>query len=1467
MTTIATIRRGILTAALFACAGAPVYAQTFTVTTTVDGGPGSLRDAITQANMVSGSTIELGTGLVYLLSLHVLPITSSVTINGNGSTVDGGQLDRVLDIEGNITVVIENLTITHGMAFGFLSLGGGIFIRNANVTLVNCTVTSNSTDVENGLPDDGGGIAAMGTFDPASGTAQLAQLTLTNTTVSGNAGLNGGGLVCVLCGLQTSNAAFAGNTSAAGAGAGVFLVGDDSTAAVTSSAFTGNLGATHGGGIATSAGASNVTVTRTRFTSNGGATGSGIFNNAATVTATNNWWGCTFGPGNSGPGCAATADSVAGVGATTPYLVLKSSVLPASINPLGMATLTGDLTMNSDGADVSAGGTIPDGTTETFSGTLGAFAQPTVPTTGGKASDAFTAGAVGGAGTLSVSVDNQTVSSTLQIAQPQMALDQTSLTFSATSNGSSFVSQTGTQMIHLTQSGVPGLVTWTATSNVPWLVVSPASGSGSATLNVSVQFAAGLAATQPGSITLAFIGSGNNPGPINATLNVVTLPQMALDQTSLTFNATSNGSSLVSQTGTQMVQLTQSGSGPVTWTATSNVPWLVVSPASGSGSATLNVSVQFAPGLAATQPGSITLAFTGSGNTPGPINASLNVVTLPQMALDQTSLTFNATSSGSSFVSQTGTQMVQLTQSGSGLVTWTATSNVPWLVVSPASGSGSATLNVSVQFAPGLAATQPGSITLAFTGSGNTPGPINASLNVVTLPQVSIDRSTLVFNATTNGSSFVPPTGTQTVQLTQTGAGPLTWTASSNAPWLVVSPASGSGSAALTVSVQFVPGLAATQNGSITLSFTGAGNTAGPISVTLNTVPLPTVSLDRTSLQFGATTNGAVFLSQTGTQAIRLTQSGAGAITWTAASTAPWLVVSPAAGSGSATLNVSVQFAAGLTETQGASINLAFTGTGNSAGPITVTLTTTHAPAAPFGAFDTPLDGSTGLAGSVPFTGWALDGVQVTGTAICRDAVTGESATPDGRCGGEARIFIGDATFVDGARPDVQAQFPTYPLSSRAGWGYLMLTNFLPNSGNGTYTIYAYASNASGNTTLLGTKTITCANSASVLPFGAIDTPAATETVSGTVYANYGWVLAPTPVFADPPDGGSVSVVVDGLIVGSPGAWGARPDLTALFSSAQYPGIGNAEGVYGLDTTALTNGLHTIAWSVTSNLGATVGVGSRYFTVANNAVMASARAADVMAGVTADDLDRLPVDQLLASGRRGFDLSAPLENYGVADPIVIQTEELDRVELNFGTAVDSRFNGYLRTPSGLGSLPVGSQLDPVTGIFVWQAGVGFVGTYDFVFIRSVSGQAVARRDVKIILNPMHSTRVGPQTVIDAPAARGSDGTPSVVSKDGFAVTGWAADFSSTVDSGVDVVHVWAYPVNGGGANDPIFVGPALVNGSRPDVGALYGARFGKTGYGLVVNTLPPGIYDIAVFAYSTVSQTFAPAQIVRVIVR
>jgi hypothetical protein len=102
----------------------------------------------------------------------------------------------------------------------------------------------------------------------------------------------------------------------------------------------------------------------------------------------------------------------------------------------------------------------------------------------------------------------------------------------------------------------------------------------------------------------------------------------------------------------------------------------------------------------------------------------------------------------------------------------------------------------------------------------------------------------------------------------------------------------------------------------------------------------------------------------------------------------------------------------------------------------------------------------------------------------------------------------------------------------------------------------------------------------------------------------------------------------------------------------------------------------------------------------------------------------------------------------------------------------------------------------------------------------------------------------------------------------FVVAGWAADVDSQAGTGVDAVHVWAYPRDGCDLAlcEPVFLGAAASGGERPDVAALYGSRFEKSGYGIAVEGLAPGTYDIAVFAYSTTAQGFAPAKVVRVIV-
>jgi hypothetical protein len=419
-----------------------------------------------------------------------------------------------------------------------------------------------------------------------------------------------------------------------------------------------------------------------------------------------------------------------------------------------------------------------------------------------------------------------------------------------------------------------------------------------------------------------------------------------------------------------------------------------------------------------------------------------------------------------------------------------------------------------------------------------------------------------------------------------------------------------------------------------------------------------------------------------------------------------------------------------------------------------------------------------------------------------------------------------------------------------------MLTNFLPGLGNGTFRIHAYADDADGHSVLIGTRTITCTNSTATAPFGAIDTPDQGATIAGAVFHNFGWVLSRGLARAHPPTG-TVTVLVDGIPSGSPGGWVSRPDLTALFPAGAYPGVTNALGVATLNTTTLANGLHTIAWIVTASDGQAAGIGSRYFTVQNAAAGVDESPVDA-GGVEAAFHDRTPI-----AGRRGYDLTAPFHSYsaGAGGRATVYGEEMDRFEIALGeAAAHATLKGYLRTGAGLSALPAGSHLDPATGIFTWQPGVGFIHTYDFVFVRRDDAGAAARQEVRVVINPKGSNRVGPQVVIDFPAA--ASGT--AVAAQPLLVAGWAIDADAETGTGVDAVHVWAYPLDGG---SPLFAGAAAYGGRRPDVAGIHGARFRDSGYGLIVDALPPGSYDLAVFAWSTVTRDFVPARVVRVTVR
>ncbi|MCP5045949.1 MAG: hypothetical protein GY940_02185 [bacterium] len=446
----------------------------------------------------------------------------------------------------------------------------------------------------------------------------------------------------------------------------------------------------------------------------------------------------------------------------------------------------------------------------------------------------------------------------------------------------------------------------------------------------------------------------------------------------------------------------------------------------------------------------------------------------------------------------------------------------------------------------------------------------------------------------------------------------------------------------------------------------------------------PEVFLGRTRLDFGGNTGGTV----TGSQTVLVENDGGGTLSWsTGTADSSWLSVSPASGNGSGVLTVSVDCSGMAEGPYSGSISVSDSNASNSPQSITVNLNVynNNSTAIPFGEFSTPATGSS-VSSSVPVTGWVCDDIDVAGIKIYN--------------GSE---YIGDAVFVEGARPDVVQAYPGYPKNYQAGWGYMLLTNFLPGGGTGTYTLYAKATDAEGNQVTLGSKTITVDNANAVKPFGAIDTPGQGGTASGGSFVNWGWVLTPQPNNI-PTDGSTIDVWVDGVKLGHPVYNIYRSDIANFF-----PGYANSNGATGyfyLDTTGYANGIHTIQWTAKDSGGNSEGIGSRFFNIQNSGSDSNGTAAGTGKTSTADSLS---VDFLTpVRFKTGHDekdrpkLVYPGEN-GV---IAVEIKELDRLEIHFPGPV-----------SAISRLPIGSSIDVGGGVFTWNPGAGFTGNYEFVFAR------------------------------------------------------------------------------------------------------------------------------------------------------
>jgi hypothetical protein len=269
------------TVGFFAAALLPAgaFAATQTVTSLLDSGTGTMRDAIAAAG--PGDTIDATqvSGTI-TLSGSSLSIGNNLTVIGPGANllaVSGDNSSAVFTITSG-SAGVSGLTITGGSG----AYGAGFANDNATLSVTSCAVSGNSST------NSGGGIYTSG------GTTNI-----TNSTVSSNhATVGGGGIYNTDGTTNVAGCAISGNSSGSGGGLDNFGVGSGSTMSVVNSTVAGN-SATNGGGIYNYQviGTANLTVVNCTIAGNPGG---GIYNDEYEANAVLNIGDTILANGTSG---------------------------------------------------------------------------------------------------------------------------------------------------------------------------------------------------------------------------------------------------------------------------------------------------------------------------------------------------------------------------------------------------------------------------------------------------------------------------------------------------------------------------------------------------------------------------------------------------------------------------------------------------------------------------------------------------------------------------------------------------------------------------------------------------------------------------------------------------------------------------------------------------------------------------------------------------------------------------------------------------------------------------------------------------------------------------------------------------------------------------------------------------------------------------------------------------------------
>src|SRR6266567_3951887 len=481
------------------------------------------------------------------------------------------------------------------------------------------------------------------------------------------------------------------------------------------------------------------------------------------------------------------------------------------------------------------------------------------------------------------------VLATFWVQQSTLAPPRLQLSSSSIDLGTSVPGVVAKKIITLINIGGRHL-TWQASSDQPWLTVSPNKGTFNGRSIVQVMTDSGTLKPRSyaGHITFRQQGSSDKPLTLSVTMTVKPAPPASLvvSSVSLTYSGTPT-----QNPADQAITLQNNGGQPLDWSSQigNSASWLSIRPGrdhlAAHASETVTVSVQSQQLAVGSYQG--TINFKGGANPQ--VSVSLNVVAPGNVIVSPPSLNFSST--GQNPAAQT----ITVQNSGGESLDWTVAAatfdGANWLHATPSSGNLQPNQVMNVTVNVNVAALTPrsyqGTLTLSYGGQTSQVA-VSLTVSVPLSPAIRLNQNALNFS-TLQGTNPVP----QSFTITDTGNTTLNWVIiedQNGATFAPISATAGSlapgRSALITVTPNVLQANAGVLTTTITVADSDGGTQVASQRVTVNIVVngQATITLSTTGLTF----NHDSFITESSSLLI-ITNTGSQTLNWVAKPSATWL--------------------------------------------------------------------------------------------------------------------------------------------------------------------------------------------------------------------------------------------------------------------------------------------------------------------------------------------------------------------------------------------------------------------------------------------------------------------------------------------------------------------------------------------------------------------------------------------------